>query len=273
MELEGIRSFLAVARFRSISKAAASLFVTQPTMSLRLRRLEDGLGFPLFERGWQGVRLTRQGAYFLPYAAQLIHDLSTAAQVLGQPSSSTPLSFTKVAEDWERDQIMIGVDSWITSLVAKAVVDTFFHAVGDAFQIITRPAPTLIDLLELRRIDYAVFYSTSTEYPFSTRQLLRDRMVLVHRGDLDVQHGDGVRGALAAKPFVLFDNPVLSHHAEITSQLIDTYSDAEIATTELSEPLPDLTVEFGHHAESRRVESAGELHGALRTAMRDMRGD
>ncbi|QTR05937.1 LysR family transcriptional regulator, partial [Saccharothrix algeriensis] len=62
---------------------AASLYVTQPTMSLRLRRLEEGLGFPLFERGWRGVTLTRQGAYFLPYAAQLVRDLASASEVLG----------------------------------------------------------------------------------------------------------------------------------------------------------------------------------------------
>ncbi|MFV5993214.1 LysR family transcriptional regulator [Streptomyces sp. NPDC056231] len=47
MDLEALRSFLAVAKHRSISKAAAGSYVTQPTMSQRLRRLEESLGFAL----------------------------------------------------------------------------------------------------------------------------------------------------------------------------------------------------------------------------------
>ena len=55
---------LAAARQRSISKAAASLFISQPALSLQIKKLEEELGVPLFKREPQGVRLTTQGELF-----------------------------------------------------------------------------------------------------------------------------------------------------------------------------------------------------------------
>lgn len=55
---------LAVARHRNISKAAASLFISQPALSLQIKKLEEELGMPLFKREPQGVRLTTQGELF-----------------------------------------------------------------------------------------------------------------------------------------------------------------------------------------------------------------
>jgi len=307
MDLEGVRSFLAVAKHHTISKAAASLYVTQPTMSLRLRRLEEGLGFPLFERGWRGVTLTRQGAYFLPYAAQLVRDLASASEVLGEAGrgQGRPLSFATVARDQE-DQLVVGVDSWLTGRMTDAVVDTFDAAVGPhGFRITGRPAPTLIDLLELEHIDYAVFYSTGTGDAVHARPLLRDRMVLVHRGDLvlDGEREPAVREALSAHDFLLFDNPVLTHHAGVTTRLIDDYGltrfrvvddldvmlsllrkggtisilpvsaippDSRgdtIAITELGRFPPEITIDLGWHARSGRVAESDAFHAAIAAAI------
>ena len=55
---------LAVARHRSISKAAASLFISQPALSQQMKKLEEELGGPLFKRERQGVQLTTRGEAF-----------------------------------------------------------------------------------------------------------------------------------------------------------------------------------------------------------------
>lgn len=55
---------LAVARHRNISRAAASLFISQPALSLQIKKLEEELGVPLFKREPQGVQLTSQGELF-----------------------------------------------------------------------------------------------------------------------------------------------------------------------------------------------------------------
>ncbi|MBQ7625421.1 MAG: LysR family transcriptional regulator [Clostridia bacterium] len=68
----GIEAFLAVCRRKSVSKAAEELFISQSSLSTRLRTLEDELGCKLFSRG-KGSRelsLTREGQVFLGLATQ-----------------------------------------------------------------------------------------------------------------------------------------------------------------------------------------------------------
>ncbi|MFF4823988.1 LysR family transcriptional regulator [Streptomyces sp. NPDC001312] len=164
MDLEALRSFLAVAKHRSISKAAAGSYVTQPTMSQRLRRLEESLGFALFERGWKGAVLTPQGAYFLPYAAQVIRDLSNASAVLGKKDPSRPRSFAEVAG--HPHKVVFGVDNWLSERSVRAVVGSALDVYGaDEFRVTSRPATTVIDLLELNQLDAGLFYSTEADHP------------------------------------------------------------------------------------------------------------
>ena len=64
MELRVLRYFLAVAQEQSISGAAESLHLSQPTLSTQLKHLEEELGKQLFYRGTKGSRriaLTEEG--------------------------------------------------------------------------------------------------------------------------------------------------------------------------------------------------------------------
>lgn len=79
MELRVLRYFLAVAREETISGAAESLHVTQPTLSRQLMELEEELGKKLFVRGSRKVTLTEEGM-FLRKRAQEIVDLVEKTQ-------------------------------------------------------------------------------------------------------------------------------------------------------------------------------------------------
>ena len=59
--LEQVRTFVAVAETEHVSKAAASLFLTQGAVTQQLRHFEDALGLQLMERAGRGVRLTDAG--------------------------------------------------------------------------------------------------------------------------------------------------------------------------------------------------------------------
>ena len=63
MELRVLNYFLTVAREKTISKAAKTLHVTQPTLSKQLKELEQELGIKLFERGSREITLTEDGIY------------------------------------------------------------------------------------------------------------------------------------------------------------------------------------------------------------------
>src|SRR5258706_8727068 len=71
MDLGELQVFLTVAREGSYSRAADRLYRTQPSVSLTIRKLEDGLGQPVFVRGARCVRITEAGTLLRDYAERL----------------------------------------------------------------------------------------------------------------------------------------------------------------------------------------------------------
>lgn len=61
--VQQIVSFLTAAKCGNLSQAAGQLFVTQSSLSKTIKKLEDNLGVVLFNRGREGVTLTREGEY------------------------------------------------------------------------------------------------------------------------------------------------------------------------------------------------------------------
>ena len=72
MELRVLSYFLTVAREENITKAAALLHVTQPTISRQLMQLEEELGVKLFRRSNHSILLTEQGMLLKRRAQELV---------------------------------------------------------------------------------------------------------------------------------------------------------------------------------------------------------
>lgn len=64
MDLRVLNYFLTVAREKTISKAALTLHVSQPTLSKQLQELENELGVQLFKRGNREITLTEEAYFF-----------------------------------------------------------------------------------------------------------------------------------------------------------------------------------------------------------------
>jgi DNA-binding transcriptional LysR family regulator len=78
MELQQLRYFVAVARTRHFTRAAASVHVAQPSLSKQIRTLETELGAPLFNRARGNITLTAAGETLLPIAQRIIADVDDA---------------------------------------------------------------------------------------------------------------------------------------------------------------------------------------------------
>ena len=72
MTLQQCRYLAEIARQHSISKAAAALYVTQPSLSKSMKELETELAITVFQRGNRGVELTKDGSELLAYAKTLL---------------------------------------------------------------------------------------------------------------------------------------------------------------------------------------------------------
>ena len=71
---------LAIARERSITKAAESLFISQPTASSMLKKLEMEVGYRIFQREKGGVQPTDEGSVFLEQAVNIEYAMRAIAQ-------------------------------------------------------------------------------------------------------------------------------------------------------------------------------------------------
>lgn len=77
-ELSSIKAFVALAELGSFSKAAESLNLTQPSLTRKIKNMENDLNTPLFERTTRRTALTPAGKLLLPEARALISRLDTA---------------------------------------------------------------------------------------------------------------------------------------------------------------------------------------------------
>lgn len=84
MDLQQIKYFLAVVDCGTFLAASKAVHVSQPTLSAGIRKLEESLGTPLFNRGSRAATLTSAGQEFLSPARQAYNQLLTAKSRLAE---------------------------------------------------------------------------------------------------------------------------------------------------------------------------------------------
>jgi DNA-binding transcriptional LysR family regulator len=87
MDWLDIHYFVTVVREHSITRAARSLYISQPTLTTRLKKLESELNAPLFERTWKGAELTVYGRQFLMYAVKALHEFNGITENIVEPAT------------------------------------------------------------------------------------------------------------------------------------------------------------------------------------------
>lgn len=78
MDIAYIKRFIVVAECLNFSKAAESMFISQPTLSHSITSIEKKLGAPLFVRNTKSVKLTPAGEIFLPAAKDIVERFQRA---------------------------------------------------------------------------------------------------------------------------------------------------------------------------------------------------
>ncbi len=85
LDIDLLRSFVAIAAEQNISRAAERLFRSQSTISLQLKRLEDAVGRQLCERSHRAIRLTHDGEVMLTYANRMLAINDEAMTRINEP--------------------------------------------------------------------------------------------------------------------------------------------------------------------------------------------
>ena len=84
MTLTELRYIVALARERHFGRAAAACFISQPTLSVAVKKLEDELGAVLFERGKTDVRVTPLGERIVVQAKRVMEEVEGVKRIARQ---------------------------------------------------------------------------------------------------------------------------------------------------------------------------------------------
>lgn len=88
MTLDQLYYFRKLAELQHFSKAAAELYISQPSLSYSIKNLEKELGAPLFQKNGRNVVLTKYGKEFYNYVAEVLTQLETGVSAVKQSIES-----------------------------------------------------------------------------------------------------------------------------------------------------------------------------------------
>lgn len=169
--LRQLRYFQALIEHGSFSRAAESVHVSQPALSLQIRELEASLGGPLVERESRGILLTPLGREAHEQTLRIL-DETLLLETMGQRFEAGPL------------RVAVGV----VSTLAPYLLPGMLGHLPDAsprieIDILEAPGQDLVSGLLAGRLDAAIVSLPLGMLELPERELFEDRLVLAGRAE------------------------------------------------------------------------------------------
>lgn len=170
VEVSHLRYVVAAAEHRSFRRAAAALYITQPTLSKRIREVEDRLGMLLFERTTGGAQLTAHGEDFLVVAKRVLADIDGME------------NYAKATKAGDAGRLYIGFYTALAGSLRDTIVSFGQQHPQLDLNIVEDDRVALIPLLDRGSIDIAVVLGDPVHKDYAHMSLWSERvMVAFHR--------------------------------------------------------------------------------------------
>lgn len=220
MEFRVLQYFLAIAREETISKAAESLHITQPTLSRQMKGLEEQLGKQLFIRGNRKINLTEEGILLRQRAEEII-------SLVEKTESEIMHSDTTISGD-----IYIGSGETEGMRILAKVIDTChkeypkikFHLYGGNSQ-------DVVEKIENGLIDFGVLIEPAdiSKYDF-IKLPVKDKWGVLMRKDSPIASLKSITADTLKKlPLICSSQEIVKN--EISGWLNDDYNKLNIVAT------------------------------------------
>lgn len=176
MELRVLQYFLVAAREENITKAAAFLHITQPTLSRQLMQMEEELGVKLFRRGKHNILLTEDGMLLRRRAQEIVDLAEKTAKEL------------KHGEEMVSGEISIGCGETQNMKPLSEMIASFRQKYPDvSFNIYTAIADDVKERLENGLLDMGLLLEPVEigRYHY-VRMPLREKWQVLLRRDMEL---------------------------------------------------------------------------------------
>ena len=261
MDIRVLRYYLAVCQEGTMSRAAETLHVTQPTLSRQIADLERELGCTLLERGGHRVRLTEKGLYLRRRAEEIVSLADqTSADIRAEEgvvegdvtiAAGESPSFSTVASairDFRK--LYPHVQFHIHSGVSTDAVWRLEHGTADLAVLVSQPDTDDYDTLRLAATDRYVVYLPVHDPLAHKEAVTPDDLVgpplivseqAIKRGVLPAWFGDRLGHLDIVATFNLFYNAAILAHERVGYVLtlegvVPTGEDTGMTTRPLEPP-------------------------------------
>ena len=169
--LRQLRYFKAVVEHGSFSRAAESVYVSQPALSLQVRELEDTLGSSLLERESRGVILTPLGREVHAQALRVL-DEALLLETMGKRFAEGPF------------RIAVGIVSTLAPYLLAGLLERLQSTSPRVeLDVMDAPGQELVASLLAGRLDTAILSLPLGLLELAERELFEDRFVLAGRAE------------------------------------------------------------------------------------------
>ncbi|BCU54753.1 transcriptional regulator LrhA [Enterobacter kobei] len=193
LDLDLLRTFVAVADLNTFAAAAAAVCRTQSAVSQQMQRLEQLVGKELFARHGRNKLLTEHGIQLLGYARKILRFNDEACTSL--MFSNIQGVLTIGASDESADTILPFLLNRISAVYPKIALD-----------VRVKRTPFILDMLENNEVDLAV--STYRPAPFESLTLRRSPTHWYCAAEYVLQKGDPLPLVLLEEPSALRDTVI-----------------------------------------------------------------
>lgn len=144
MNLQQLEYIIALDIFRNHAKAANSCSVTQPTLSMMVKKLEDELGVKIFDKS-QPLKPTKSGEIIISRARQILLEVKNLKE------------FIKNEKDSVDGEFRLGVIPTLAPYLLPRFLNEFLaHHPGTSFTVMELQTHEIIRLLKANRLDVAI---------------------------------------------------------------------------------------------------------------------
>lgn len=193
MNLRDLEYLVAVADHRQFSRAAAACYVSQPTLSTQLRKLERELGTPLLERTSGGVLLTAAGEAIVGRARVVLAQVDEIRALAGR------------AADPRAGVLSLGMFPTLGPYLLPHVMPALRRAMPQLrVQLVEEKSAALLEGLRQGRLDAVLLALPFADEGLSVEPLFREEFVLAVPADHPVPE-PAPASALAGSEVLLLD--------------------------------------------------------------------
>jgi DNA-binding transcriptional LysR family regulator len=194
MELRDLKAFMEVADHKSFTKAAANSYLTQPSLSKTVKKLEEELQVELFDRSTRHLRLTDAGEIVYQQGQKAFAAMSQLNVLLDE------------LRDVVSGEIKIGIPPLVGTLIFPEIARDFHNQYPKVtLELVELGARLIEKLVEEGEIDVGVVVLPANETKFNIYPLIKDEFVLYLHEDHELAQRSSVSlSELKEEKFILF---------------------------------------------------------------------